>query len=112
MKTSWKSLTIASVWMVGCLAIGARPAHAQAFSFGYSGPGVSVGVATGAYGYYGGGYYGGYPAGAPAYVTVAPVLPVVVRRPILLPGPLVGPGPVVVRRPYGLYRPFPYYRRW
>ena len=73
MKTSLKALTIAGVWTVGCLTIGVSPARAQAFSLGYSSPGLSVSVGTGGYGYYGGGYYGGYPAVAPGYRVVAPV---------------------------------------
>ncbi len=111
MKTSLKALTIAGVWTVGCLTIGVSPARAQAFSLGYSSPGLSVSVGTGGYGYYGGGYYGGYPAVAPGYRVVAPVAPVLVSPPLLVPGPLIAPSALAVRRPYGWYRPFPHYRR-
>jgi hypothetical protein len=122
MKTSLKSLMIAAVCTIACLTIPASPACAQAFSFGYSGPGVSVGVATG-YPYLGGGFYpGGYAPGPAGYVTVAPVAPVVVRPRVLVPGPVIagplvagpviGARPVVVRRGYGRYRGGPYYRAW
>ena len=47
MKTNWKSLAFAGLVAVGCLALGAAPARAQAVSLGYSGPGVSVGVTAG-----------------------------------------------------------------
>lgn len=128
MKTNLKSLALAGITAIGCLAVGAAPARAQGFSFGYSGPGGSVGVGIGGYGnygggyynpgyygpgYYGPGYYGGYPVGAPGPLVVGPVAPVVVRRPVILPGPLIGPGPYVVRRPFYGYGPYPrYYRRW
>jgi hypothetical protein len=118
MKTSWKSLALASIGVIGCLSAGASPARAQGFTFGYNGPGVSVGVNTGGYGFvpggyapggYYGGYYGGYPAVTPSSVLIAPLPRVVVRPPVYGPGPWVGPGPYVVRRPYGRYH---HYYRW
>src|SRR5262249_9476046 len=68
MNTTWRSLEYAAVAAIACMTLSSSPAHAQAFSFGYSGPGVSVGVNTGNYGYFGGaGYYtGGYPLLAPS----------------------------------------------
>ncbi len=102
------------------LALGASPARAQGFSFGYSGPGVSVGVNTGGYGY-GGGVYAGAPVVvpgpvvAPAPVVVGPYAPVVVTRPVVVGRPFVyGPRPFYGPRYYGgPYRPGPYYyRRW
>ena len=50
MKTTGKSLAFVGIGAIACMLLGASPAHAQAFSFGYSGPGVSVGVQTGNYG--------------------------------------------------------------
>jgi hypothetical protein len=116
MKTIRKSLSLAVVGAIGCLAIPAAPARAQGFSFGYAGPGVSVGVTTGvpAYyggGFYGGGYIGGYPVVTPGPLIGAAVPPVVVRRPVLVPGPLIGPRPYFVGRPYGWYGPRRYYWR-
>jgi hypothetical protein len=101
MKTNGKSLVLAGGLAVMALAWGASPARAQGFSFGYAGPGVSVGVNTGGLGYYGGGYYGGYPAVAPVPVVpgpvvVAPYAGVVVQRPMaawasMAPGLITGP---------------------
>src|SRR5271166_4726651 len=92
MKTNWKSLAFAGFVALGCLALGAAPARAQALSLGYSGPGVSVGVTTGAPGFYGGGVvggvYGGYPIVAPGPVVVGGVAPVVVPRPVIYPRPV------------------------
>jgi hypothetical protein len=113
MNTTGKSLAIAGVTSIACMMFGASPAHAQAYSFGYSGPGVSVGV-TSNYGYFGGtGYYtGGYPILAPGAFVAGPVAPAYVRPPVILGGPLVVPRPYVVARPYARYRPYPgYYRR-
>jgi hypothetical protein len=114
MKTTRKSLAFAGVGAIACMMLGAPRAHAQAFSFGYSGPGVSVGVQTGNPGYFGGaGYYtGGYPILAPSAFIAGPVAPAFVRPPVLLGGPVVLPRPYVVARPYARYRPYPgYYRR-
>jgi hypothetical protein len=111
MNTNWKSLSLAAVGAIGLFSFAAAPAHAQGFSFGYSGPGVSVGVNTGvpAYyggGLYGGGYYGGYPVVAPRPLVAGPVVgPVIVRRPAIVPGPWIGPRAYVVGRPYGRYGP-------
>src|SRR4051812_16593962 len=69
MKTIWHSLMLAGPVTVGGLAT--PSARAQAFGFGYAGPGLSFGFASGGAGYYGGGYYGGYPAVVPAPVVVA-----------------------------------------
>ena len=52
MKTTGKSLAFAGIGAIACMMFSSSPAHAQAFSFGYSGPGVSVGVKTGNYGYF------------------------------------------------------------
>jgi hypothetical protein len=113
MKPNWKSLALAVGLASGCLAMGAAPARAQGFSLGYAGPGVSVGVTTGGYGYYPGGYYGGYPVVAPGPIVVGPAAPVLVRPPVIVPGPWIGPRAYVVRRPYGWYGPRPrYIRRW
>ena len=60
MKANRKSLALAGALAVVSLAWTASPAQAQGFSFGYAGPGVSVGVNTGGFGY-GGAVYGGYP---------------------------------------------------
>jgi hypothetical protein len=104
-------MMLAGVTAVGVLGWGATPANAQAFGLGYNSPGLSFGLGTGGYGYYGGGYYGGYPYVAPGPVVVPP--PVVAA-------PVVVPRPVIVGRPYygygyrrGWYRPYPYpYRRY
>ncbi len=120
MKTNWKSLSLAIIGAAGCTTLAGAPAQAQGISFGYSGPGVSVGVATGSpgyfggVGYYGGGYYGGYPMVAQGPLIAAPVALLVVRRPVIMPGPWMGPRPVVVGRPYGWYGgPYRrYYRRY
>jgi hypothetical protein len=118
MKPNWMSIAMAGGLVLGCLASQATPARAQGFAFGYTGPGVSVGVTTGGNGYYGGGYYGGgyyggYPVVAPGPIVVGPPAPVLVRPPVIVPGPWVGPRAYVVRRPYGWYAPYPrYYRRW
>jgi hypothetical protein len=115
MKTTGNLLAFVSIGAIACIMLGASPAHAQAFSFGYSGPGVAVGVQTGNFGYFGGtGYYtGGYPVLAPGAFVPGPVVPAYVRPPVLLGGPLVVPRPYVVARPYArYYRPYPgYYRR-
>jgi hypothetical protein len=119
MKTNWKSLALLGGVAMGCFAAGASPAQAQGFSFGYSGPGVSVGVTTGG-GYYGGGVYGGgYPVVTPGPVVVAPypqvvVAPypqVVVQRPVFVGRPFYGPRPIYGPRVYGGYRPYPHYYR-
>jgi hypothetical protein len=118
MKPDLKCLVLAGGLAIGGLAMAAAPARAQVLSFGYSGPGVSVGVATGGNvyyggGYYGGGYYRGYPVAPAAPLVVSPVAPVIVRPPLVVPGPWIGPRAYVVRRPYGWYGPYPrYYRRW
>ena len=52
--------------------LGRGPARAQGFSFGYAGPGVSVGVNTGGFGY-GGAIYGGYPVVAPGRSWSRPI---------------------------------------
>ena len=115
MKTTWKSFALAAVAAIACMTLGSSPAHAQAFSFGYAGPGVSVGVNAGNYGYFGGtGYYtGGYPVLAPSAFIPGPVAPAYYRPPDVLGGPVVVPRPYVVARPYARYRPYPgyYYRR-
>ncbi len=114
MKASRKSLALAGGLAVMSLAWGASPAHAQGFSFGYAGPGVSVGVNTGGFGY-GGAVYGGYPVVAPGPVVVAPYAPVVVRPPVYVGAPLYGPRAFVGPRYYGGgyyggYRGYP--RHW
>jgi hypothetical protein len=118
MKTNWKSLGFAGFVLVGSLALGASPARAQALSFGYAGPGVSVGVTAGAPGYYGGvvvgGVYGGYPVVTPGPVVYGGVAPVVVPRPVIYPRPIYyGPRPFYGPRPYyyGGYRAYPRYWR-
>jgi hypothetical protein len=102
MKTSLKSLVVASVLGVGGLAFSAAPARAQGFSFGYTTPGFALGVGSG----YGAPVYGGYYG----YPPVAP--PVVVRPPLVVPRPIYA-APYVVARPiygprfYGYgYRPY------
>jgi hypothetical protein len=101
MKTFWRSLAFAGILTAGGLGLGVSPARAQGFTFGYSGPGLSLGVASG------GGYYGGYPV-----VTPAPV--------VVTPPPVVVPPPYVVARPYypgyyggypGGYRPYHHHYR-
>jgi hypothetical protein len=117
MKTNWKSLALFSGLTTACLGAVSSPARAQGFSFGYAGPGVSVGVTTPGYGYPGGVVVGGgYPVVAPGPVVVAPYpAPYLVRRPVIVPGPIVGPrpiyGPRVFYGPrgYGRYRPYRYY---
>ena len=106
MKTNVKSLALACGLAVMAFVWGAGPARAQGFSFGYAGPGVSVGVNTGGFGY-GGAVYGGYPVVAPAPVVVAPYAPVVVPRPVVVGRPfLYGPRPFYGPRVYGGgYRP-------
>jgi hypothetical protein len=96
MKTIPKSLVWAGGLAAITLAWGANPAQAQAMSFGYAGPGVSVGVNTGGFGV-GGPVYGGYPLVAPGPVVVSPVI---VPRPMVVGGGFYRGG----------YRP--YYRRW
>jgi hypothetical protein len=113
MKPNWKSLAIACGLAAGCAGAGASPARAQGFSFGYNGPGVSFGLTTPGYGYFGGGYYSGYPIVTPGPLVVSPVAPVVVRPPLVVPGLWIGPRAYVVRRPFGWYGPYPrYFRRW
>jgi hypothetical protein len=114
MKINGKSLLFAGLLAVVILGFGASPVRAQAFGFGYSSPGFSLGVGTGGYGYYGGGYYPGYPVVAPAPVVVAPAVPYVVPRPFY--GPRAFYGPPVAYGPriyggwgYGGYRPYRYY---
>jgi hypothetical protein len=123
MKTNWKSLAFAGIAAIACTTLSSSPAHAQALSFGYAGPGGSFGVTAGNYGYYGGGpfggsyygggYYGGYPILAPGAYIAGPVAPALVRPPVVLGGPLVVPRPYgYYGRPYARYRPYPgYYRR-
>jgi hypothetical protein len=111
MKTNGKSLALLGGLAVGCFAVGNTPARAQGLSFGYSGPGVSVGVTTGG-GFYGGGFYGGgYPVVTPGPVVVAPYPQVVVQRPLYVARPFFGPRPFYGPRVYGGYRPYPYYYR-
>jgi hypothetical protein len=119
MKPTYKTLATAGTVAIACMAFSCSSAQAQAFSFGYVGPGGSVGVNAGNYGYfggggyYGGGYYGGYPVLGPRAFIAGPVAPAYVRPPVYLGGPaVVVPGPYVVGRPFGRYRPYPgYYRR-
>lgn len=111
MNTNVRSLALACGLAVTAILWGAEPARAQAFSFGYAGPGVSVGVNTGGYAY-GGGVYGGYPVVAPAPMVVAPYPPVVLPRPMIVGRPFWGPRPFSGPRFYGGgYRPGPYYYR-
>jgi len=117
MKRNWTSLAAMGAMASACLALGAAPAHAQGFSFGYAGPGVSVGITTGGPGYYGvpyygGGYYSAYPVVPTRSIVVSPVAPVLVRPRVIVPGPWIGPPGYVVRRPYGWYGPYPRYYRW
>jgi hypothetical protein len=118
MITTGKSIAFAGTVAIACMVFGSSPARAQGFSFGYAGPGGSVGVTTGNYGYYGGGYYGGgyygggYPVLAPGAFVAGPVAPAYVRPPLILGAPLGVPRPYGVARPYARYRPYPgYYRR-
>ena len=120
MKTTWKTFAIAATVAIACMAFNSSLVRAQGFSFGYSGPGVSVGVNTGNYGYfggggyYGGGYYGGYQVLAPGAFVAGPVVPAYVRPPVYVGGPILAPRPYVVARPFGGYRAYPgyyYYRR-
>ncbi len=120
MNPAYKTLATAGTVAIACMLFSNTSAHAQAFSFGYSGPGVSVGVNAGNYGYfggggyYGGGYYGGYPVLGPRAFIAGPVAPVYVRPPVYLGGPAFLPRPYAVARPYGRYRPYAgygYYRR-
>jgi hypothetical protein len=106
MKALLRTVAMAGVLSVGGLGLAASPARAQAFGFGYASPGLSFGVATGGFG-----YYGGYPLVAPAPVVVAPA-PVVVARPLVVPRPYYR-GYYPAYRPYGgYYRGYPrYYRR-
>ena len=112
MKTNVKSLTLACGLAAMAFFWGVQPARAQGFSFGYAGPGVSVGVNTGGFGY-GGPVYGGYgyPVVTPGPVVVAPIAPVIVQRPVIVGRPFFGPRPFYGPRAYG-YGPYPrYYRR-
>jgi hypothetical protein len=118
MKRKWKTIVILGAVALACMALDSSTAKAQNFNFGYSGPGVSVGVNAGNYGYfggggyYGGGYYGGYPVLAPRAFIPGPVVgPGYVRGPIL-GGPVVYPRAYGYARPIARYRPYPgYYRR-
>jgi hypothetical protein len=102
MNTISRSLAVAAALTIGSLALGARPARAQAFGFSYASPGLSVGVGTGAFPGY---YPAPYPLVAAAPVVV-PAAPVIVPRPVLVPRPYYFPGY------YGAFRPYPrYYRR-
>ncbi len=115
MNLNWKSFALAAMVVVGCVGLGASPARAQGYSFGFSTPGFSLGVSQGPYGYYGGGYYPGYPVVRPGPVVVAPAVPYVVPRPIYGPRPLYGPPVVYGPRVYGggfRGAPFYYGRRW
>ena len=49
MNTTRKSLAFAGTVAIACMVLCASTARAQGFSFGYSGPGGSVGVTTGNY---------------------------------------------------------------
>jgi hypothetical protein len=123
MNPTRKSLALAGTFAIACMVLCGPTARAQGFSFGYSGPGGSVGVTTGNYGYYGGGYYGGgyygggyygggYPVLAPGAFVAGPVAPAYVRPPVILGGPLVVPRPYIAARPYVRYGyPGNYYRR-
>jgi hypothetical protein len=118
MKPTWKAFATTGTVAIACMAFNPSSARAQGFSFGYAGPGASVGVNVGNYGYfggggyYGGGYYGGYPVLGPGAYVAGPVAPVYVRPPVYLGGPRVFPGPYIVGRPNLGYRPYPgYYRR-
>jgi hypothetical protein len=118
MKPTWKTIATTGTVAIACMAFNGSPVHAQGFSFGYAGPGGSVGVTAGNYGYfggggyYGGGYAGGYPVLGPGAYIAGPVPPVYVRPPVYLGGPALIPRPYVVGRPYARYRPYPgFYRR-
>jgi hypothetical protein len=111
MKANGKSLALAGLLALGLLSFGASPVRAQAWGFGYSSPGLSVGVGTGGFGYYGGGVYPGYPILTPAPVVVAPRIPYVVPAPLYGPRPFYGPPVVYGPRVYGGYRPVRYYGR-
>ena len=117
MNTNGKSLALAGAVAIACILLGAPSSRAQGFSFGYAGPGGSVGVTTGNYGYYGGGYYGGgyygggYPVLAPGAFVAGPVAPAYVRPPVILGGPLVVPRPYIAARPYVRYGYPGYYSR-
>ena len=90
MNTNGKSLAFAGAWRLHASFLRAV-CTAQGFSFGYAGPGGSVGVTTGNYGYYGGGYYGGgyygggYPVLAPSRIYRRPSRPCL-RAPTRDPG--------------------------
>lgn len=106
MKTNWKSLALQGALVCASLGLSGTQARAQGFSFGYTGPGISVGVTTPGYGYYGGAYAPGYPVVSPGPVLVRPVPPVVVGGPVLVRRPIFGPGYVYgPRRVYGGFYP-------
>ena len=98
MNPTFKTLATAGAAAIACMTLSSS-AHAQAFSFGYAGPGGSVGVNVGNYGYfggggyYGGGYYGGYPVVGPGAYIAGPVAPVYVARAFMLVGRPFLPGP-------------------
>ncbi len=71
MKTIGKSVALAGGLAIAALLVGTPSARAQGFGFGLSVPGVSVGVNTGGFGYYGGAY-GGYPVVARRPLTLRP----------------------------------------
>ena len=102
MKALSRSLILSGVAAVGIFGLGAVPARAQGFGFGYSSPGVSFGLGTGGYS---GAYYGGYGSygGYGAYPYVAP--PIVVPGPVVVPRTVVVPGPIVVPRGGYYYGP-------
>jgi hypothetical protein len=104
MKTMIRTLAVAGVVAVGGLTVGTAPARAQVVGFGYTGPGVSVGVQTGGPYYYGG-YYQRYAYMPP--VVVGPP-PVVVARPLIVARPVFAPRPVYYRGYYGPRRRY----RW
>src|SRR5262249_52411012 len=116
MRLTNRSIVFASVAAAGILGLGATPARAQAFGFGFSSPGFALGVGNAGFGYYGGPYYGGgwgYPYIAPAPYVVPPS--VVVNRPYVVRGPYGWGRPFYGGYRYGYrpYRPYRYgYRYW
>jgi hypothetical protein len=90
---------LAGVLGVAGAVVGSTPARAQGFAFGFSTPGLSVGVGSPVYG----GYYGALPVAPYPYVVPAPV---VVPRPVVVAPPIYGPRPYY-RYGYGYgYRPY------
>ena len=92
MKAIGRSMLLAGGLVIGAFGMGATPAHAQGFGFGFSTPGASLGFGSGVYGGYGGfggygglypGYYGAYPYVTPPYVVAG--APIVVPRPVVVP---------------------------